>query len=543
MNIHDYFHQVQQPAYTALEAVRRAGLPVHEGRATAQMAAWQTELESLERQVEEEARKRGFVLKYSPAHAPLPDATFRDFLFAPKGLGLESDRKTPTGKDARDDTALLPYAAVGPNHNRMNGAPFEDHPVVYAIVRISSIKTARGTHLTSLLKWRRADGCVHPKFNWNSPGTTRPSAEEPPVHQIPERANPEVAKKVKSCIVPRIAPWLGPPEEWDPRKHGWVAKVDVQGAEFVIRAGCIAQDPVLVPYLRAGKDAHAKTSALFTGKPEGYFAPGQPGRQYRNDVGKQGNFLLIYGGEWKALQLAIWKEARTWLEKNEAERLRERFFSLPDGYAGLAAQYERDTETLVRRGYIEDDYGRRWTMPLPDGVSARRNGAGTWEFDLPRNLSKEERIALWRQVEYRRHCYANRRTQADNATTLLWTLALCYHGEYVDLRLPPSWADRGVPFPEAAGWQLNGGDGPGGKPFQAWITNEVHDSFWLDGAPGTLEPAMKVVFRRSLGVPSDLFLEADMLRRVEAEVGPDLGHLRPYAQAAKEFDLEPMPDW
>lgn len=497
-------------------------------------------MEELERYVVGEAQKRGFQLKYSAAHAPLPDATFRDFLFSPRGLGLESDRQTPTGKPARDDTALLPYAAVGPNHNRKNGKTVEDHPVVYAILRISSIKTARGTHLASLLKWRRSDGCVHPKFNWNSPGTTRPSAEEPPVHQIPERANPEVAKKVKSCIVPRVQPWLGPPEEWDPRKHGWVAKVDVKGAEFVIRAGCIAREPALVEYLRAGKDGHARTAALLTGQPEAYFTKGQPGRQYRDDVAKGLNFLLIFGGEWHGLQSAIWRDARTWLETSEAQRLCSRFFV---GYPGLAARYEEDTAEMVQRGYIEDDYGRRWAMPLPEGVKAKRNGSGNWSFAFSSGLGKEVASLLHRQVEHRRHCYANRRTQADNATTLLWTLALCYHGEYVPLQLPPSWESRGLPFPEAEGWQLNGGDGPGGRPFSAWVTNEVHDSLWLDGVPGTLEPAMKVVFRRSLGVPADFLIDADMLRRVEAEVGPDLGHLRDYDAVAKQFGLEEMPTW
>lgn len=546
MDVNSYAHLVQQPAYVALEAARRIGLPVHEGRAMARRDAWQVELLEMERRVEGEARRRGFGLKYSSSHVPLPDSTFRDFLFSPRGLGLEPGRTTPTGKIARDDAALLDYAAVGPNHDRMNGVyrPGSDDPVVYDILRISSIKTARGTHLAGLLRWRRSDGCVHAKFNWNSPQTTRPSAEEPPIHQLPERANPEVAKAVKECIVPRVSPWLGSPDDWDPRKHGWVAKVDVKGAEFVIRAGCVARDPILVQYLREGRDAHARTSALFSGKPESYFAKGQPGRQYRNDVGKCGNFLLIFGGEWKALQLQIWKEARTWLEDAEAQELRKRFFAPPNGYVGLARQYEDDTEQMVSRGYIEDDYGRRWEMPLPDGVTAYRNRSGTWEFTFPKNLSKDDRSKLWRTLAYRRHCYANRRTQCDQATTTLWDIALCYHGEYVELRVPPFWEARGVPFPEAAGWCMNEGPGPGGFPLRAWIFNEVHDSKWVDGAPGTLEPAMKIMFRRSMGVPADFLIDADQPRRVEMECGPDLGHLFPYDVVARRFGLDPAPvDW
>jgi DNA polymerase family A len=546
MDVSFYFKNIMQPAHITLEAARRIGMPVHEERAKAQMIAWETELVALEKYVEGEAQKRGFAIRYSPAHAPLPDATFRDFLFSPRGLGLESSRKTPTGKDARDDEALLDYAAVGPNRNKMNGRPHEDHPVVSAIVQISSIKTARGTHLTGLLKWRRSDGCVHPKFNWNSPNTTRPSAEEPPVHQIPERANPEVAKKVKQCIVPRVSPWLGPPEEWDPRRHGWIAKVDVKGAEFVIRAGCIAREPNLVEYLQAGKDGHARTAALFTGKPEEAFKRGKPDRWYRDDVAKTANFLLIYGGEWRALQGQLWKEARTWLEEKEVQRLRARFFAAPDGYAGLAARYEEDSWELWRRGFLEDDFGRRWAMPFPEGVTCSRDGDGVCRFSFPRGKSKDEARVVHRAIEYRRHCAANRRTQADNATILLWTIALCHHGEYpgAELRLPPSWEHLGVPFPEAKTWQLNEGDGPGGKPLRAWLFNEVHDSEWLDGEGGTLEPALKVVVRRSLGVPADILISGDMLRRVECSVGPDLGHLRDYSSdVAPAFGLEPMPSW
>ena len=504
------------------------------------MGVWQTELTQLEREVEGAASAKGFTFRYSPLHALKPDAVVREFLYSAQGLGLEvmrwTDPEYGEPKPSMDDEALLRYAAVGVNHDRMNGRSFQDHPVVYRILKIRSIAKARGTHLGGLLTARRADGCAHAKFNYPE-NTTRLSAEDPPVHQLPEKADPDVAKLVKACIVPRRGAWLGDPEDWDPRKHGWCAKIDVKGAEMVVRAGAIARCSVLAPYLRDGKDAHGKTGAAFYGRPEGAFAKNDP---ERNVVGKQANFLLIFGGSWVALQQQLWKLGRTWFERPEAQRFHRVFF---ETYPDLARQYEADTGLMVARGYIEDPYGRRWHMPVPHDYAAERKN-GKWSFAFTRRIvSEDEAKALDRMLAYRRHCYANRPTQAAQGTTTLWCIALCHHGEYVELRVPPCWERYGVPFPEASGWQLNEGDGPGGKPFRAWMNNTVHDSLWLDGAPGTLEPAMKVCFRRFMGVPADFLLDANMPWRVEAEVGPDLGHLRPYTDVAKQFGLEAMPTW
>lgn len=530
MHVADYHRLVQIPAYTAVEAMTRAGLPVNEDRAKRRMSLWQDELKELERGIEEKAASHGFKIKYSVAHAPLPDKSFRDFLFSPRGLGLEVTRTTDTGLAARDDTALLEYAAIGPLHRP------DDDPTVYTILKISSIAKARGTHLNGLLKWRRSDGCCHARIRWDLQGSTRLAAEKPPVHQLPERADPDVAKLVKECIVPREKPWLGKPDDWDPRKHGWCAKVDVKGAEMVIRPGCIAKCPVLSPYIREGRDAHAKTASLFRGgQPEGDFKKGKPDRWFRDSVSKNGGFLLIYGGSHHALEDTLWKKARMRFKNDEVRVMHRGFFV---GLPAIDERYRVDVDLAFTRGYIEDFYGRRWYMPMPDGVTLIGwDGPGEPRFGLPSGLTKEQAGALRRRAKHICNCYANRPTQCSQGTTTLWCLALCHHGEYVELRVPDYWAHLGVPFPEAAEWQYNEGNGPGGKPFRVWITNTVHDSLWLDGAPGTLESAMMLAARRFNGVPADFLLESDMPWRVEAEVGPDLGHLEPYEVVAKRFGM------
>jgi len=531
VRIGDYYHKVLIPANVAVSAMRRLGMPISMERARLQDDAWQTELQYLESFVEKEAGMRGIQIKYSEAHSPKPDKGLIELLYGEQGLNLNIHKRTATGlRPSTDEEALKHYAAVGPTHRE------NDLPIPYTILKIRSIAKAKSTHLGGLMKWRRADGCAHPKFKWMLQNTTRLSASDPPAHQLPERADPEIAEKVKACIVPRVEPWLGPIEEWDPRKHGWVAKADVKGAEAIVRAGCIAKCRVSIPYLRSGGDIHSKTASILYKVAEGTYKKGTP---QRDDVGKQSYFLLIFGGSAVGLRRALWKEARMWLEKEESEELHTLFFT---GYPDLLTRYHVDTELMFGRGYIEDFYGRRWAVPPPAGMFAATDGLGHRKYHPPPGtMNKEEISKIYRLLENRKHIYANRSTQTSQATTTLWWIALCILGEYVEL-VTPECLEGGNIFPEAKGWTLNGGSGPGGRPFQAWTMNTVHDSLWSDGAPGYLEPFAKLVTRRCNGVPADFLLENDMPWRCDIEVGPDLGNLRPYNKVAAEFGLEPMPN-
>ncbi|MBU2110606.1 MAG: hypothetical protein KKE65_03005 [Actinobacteria bacterium] len=383
-------------------------------------------------------------------------------------------------------------------------------------------------------EWFVVDG----DFRYDLEGTTRLSASKPAVQQIPERKDQDVAKRVKSVLVPREKPWLGDPEDWDPRKHGWVAKCDVSGAEAVIRAACFARDPVAAEYLRAGKDIHGKTACFFYGVPEGTHRKGSPERDIE---GKQSFFLLIFGGKPGALRATYWEKARVRKSYAECKRQHGKFFQL---YKGVWAQYELDAQLPFSRGYIEDPYGRRWAMPPGPGVTgSRKSDEGHWMVPLgPGGSPLDDQSPGARRHAYVEHCYANRPTQSAQASTTLWSHALLYHGEYVELRTAPYWDDKGgLLFPEAEGWALHEGPGPGGKPFRAWINNTVHDAVWGDGAPGYLEPFAKLVTRRFNGTPADFLLDADQPWRVEIQCGPDFGHLWDYNAVAKKFGLEPLP--
>jgi hypothetical protein len=348
-----------------------------------------------------------------------------------------------------------------------------------------------------------------------------------------------VADAIKSCIVPRVTP--AGSREWDPRRHGACFRWDISGAEAAIRAAMLTdhygvRDPVAWEYIRSGKDIHSHTASLIYKVPEGTY---KKGSHERDAAAKHTFFSKIFGAFPSTVRRTIWEQARVLVSIEESEAFCKAF---DEGYVGIAALYEDDKRRLgesmrtegKRAGkhdpgyaFCYDAYGRRRKIVIPPGAEydGRR---GRWNDHW--GLHKAFHIA------------ANTPTQSTNASDNMWMLALCYLGEYVPLRVPPMWEGDGVPFPEAAGWQINGGEGPGGRPFQAWHTNTVHDSGWGDCAPGWLEPTAKLIWRRCRAVPLDWRLAADVPYRIDLSCGPDMSRLEPYNTVAKRFGLEEVPE-
>ncbi len=531
MDIETYHHMVLVPANVAVSAMRRAGMPVSLERIRETRDAWINEIARLELFVEGEAEKRGFVLTYSEKHV-IPPAKLAKFLYSSKGLGLKCRGYTPKGSESTADEYLMEYASLAVPRD-------DDHPVVKAVLQVRSLMKGVGTYLNSFERTRRVDGCCHPQFNW-ALRTARISAENPPVHQIPERADKRVAEAIKRCIVPRYNP-AASPEEWDPRVHGSCWRWDISGAEAAIRAAMLTdhygvRDPVAWEYLREGKDIHSKTASLIYGVPEGTY---KKGSYERDAVGKQVFFAKQYGAQWSTVQKQVYAKARLKLDDDEAQRICNNF---DDGYPGLFQLYEIvDKNLLGKEGYCYDPYGRRRKVELPEGVTylgEDDNGHARWRID-----GNDDQRA-WRnsQLEHAFHVFANTPTQSCNASDNLWMCALLYHGEYVDLEVPDIWVQKGVDFPEAAGWALNGGPGPGGKPMKSYAFSTVHDSEWGDCAPGYLEATAKLCWRRCRAIPLDWRLESGVPYRIDFACGPDMSMLESYNTVAKRFGLELLPD-
>lgn len=531
MHVSDYVRNVLVPANSAVSRMRMNGIPVDLNRIRRSQERWERECKEYEKKVVDFGASKGLVLTFSKAHA-LPTKQLLELLYG-KGLGLPVEKLTPSKQPSTDDGALIKYASVM--------LPKEgDNEIVYAILKLRSLNKALVTYLGNFERTRMADGACHPHFKWHQ-RTPRVAAENPPVHQIPERADREVADEIKSWFIPRITP-APHPDEWDPRKHGSCFRWDIAGAEAAIRVACLTYilcdepDPVGWEYIRLGKDIHSKTASLIYGVPEGTYGKGT---LERDAVGKQTFFAKQYGAIWTTVQRTILEKARIWLSDEEAKKVSDGFDS---GYTGLVELFERDKEHLAKFGYCEDGYGRRRWVGLPKGVTfaGRKDGKVKWHIQAN---GREEYKKIHGDLEHRCHVAANTPTQGMSASDCQWMTALTTFGEYVPLQLPPMWADRGLLFPEAESWTLNGGPGPDG-PLQAWYSNTVHDSAWGDSAPGRhIESAMKVIVRRCQAVPFDWRIKADVPYRIELKVGPDQGHLYDYNKVAKKFGFEEMPVW
>ena len=537
MKIADYVRQVFVPGNVAVSALRRAGLPIDIKRLEVTRDRLVRDMREYEKLVEGEAAKRGINLKYSEAHTA-PEGPLVELLFGAKGVCGEPKHMTASGKrPSTEQETLAEYASLSMHRE-------DDNPVAYAVMRVRSLQRGVSTYLNAFERTRRADGACHPKFNWAVVRTARLSAEEPPVHQLPEKADPEVAYAIKSVIVPRVRP-APSPEDWDPRKHGSCFRWDIVGAEAAIRAAMMTklfchQPSPLWEYLRLGRDPHARNAALIMNtaefKPDG--TPTWPkGSIERDAAGKQTFFAKLFGGTWVTVQATVKREARLDWTDEWAQTVSDRF---DDGDPALVELYQLDGHQLGTHGWVQDAYGRRRFIGLPPDTSYRGvgpDGKCQWEYRSP---IPARRRALQRLLDRRWHQAANTPTQSTNASDTLWMLALSYLGEYVELRVPPLWEGRGLLYPEAKGWRLHGGPGPGGRPFQAWHTNTVHDSGWGDCAPGYLEPLAKVMMRRCTALPLDWRLKADVPYRIELKVGPDQANMIDYNKVAKRFGLELM---
>jgi hypothetical protein len=535
MKVADYARNVLTPGNVAVSRLRMNGLPISRERIAASMRKWDAECAVLEEQVREWGSTRGLDLKFSKAHR-LGDIQMFDVLYGPKGLALPVAEYTDTGKASTAAGALMQYASL------MNPRQ-DDDPTVRALLKLRALNKAASTYAVGYSKFIRPDGCLHPGFSW-ALRTARLSAERPNTQNITERADRSIADDIKSWFEPRLSP-VPTPEEWDPRAHGSVWRWDISGAEAVIRIACIAtrlgfKDEMAYEYLRRGKDIHSKTACLIFGKPEGTFKKGD---LERDGVGKNTTFAKIFGAQWKTVQRTVWQKARHWLDDEQAEAISDAWEAAYPGVMDLYEQY--DKVQVAEFGYVEDGYGRRRHIDLPQGVTYGGLGAdGRTVWHFPRNMGREEYgLARWK-LDNAFHIAANSPTQSMNASDCIWMLALTSLGEYVPLALPPIWRDQGLMFPEAEGWTLNEGPGPGGEPLQSWYTNTVHDSGWGDCAPGRhLESTAKVVWRRCQALPMDWRIETDTPYRVEFKVGPDQAHLMDYSKAAKKFGFEPLPEY
>ena len=128
-------------------------------------------------------------------------------------------------------------------------------------------------------------------------------------------------------------------------------------------AAHVTQDPMMLRWIREGKDAHSLTAARALGLAE----PNTPKEFERfkeehaaeRATGKMANFAILFGIEAESLSWKVFEDTagETWLPPSETQRYLDAFFKTFSGYQA----YNNDLYARILRGeWITSETGRRW---------------------------------------------------------------------------------------------------------------------------------------------------------------------------------------
>ena len=140
-------------------------------------------------------------------------------------LGLKCPSYTDTGRFKTDESVLETL----------------DVSFVKNYLEIKKLKKAQGTYLNGIIR-EVCNGFVHPVFNLHIAATFRSSSDSPNFQNMPIR-NPEIAKLIRRCFIPRAS-----------NRH--LVESDYGGIE-VHGAAWYHKDPTMMTYLNdSTKDMH-----------------------------------------------------------------------------------------------------------------------------------------------------------------------------------------------------------------------------------------------------------------------------------------------
>lgn len=222
----------------------------------------------------------------------------------------------------------IPVASTG----KQELHPFRDHPLVQAL---SAYRKAAKS-VSSFLQPYPAlidleTGRLHPSYGQISTYSGRMSCVDPNIQQIPRDA------AFRQCFT-------APPGR---------CLIIADYSQIELRAAAqISRDERMLAACQEGRDLHALTASLLTGKPEG-----QVSKMERQSA-KAVNFGLIFGMGAQGLQKYAQSSYGVPMSLEQAVLFRERFFEAYQGidqwHKHLKAHPEREGRTLS---------GRRFTFP------------------------------------------------------------------------------------------------------------------------------------------------------------------------------------
>lgn len=379
----NFYLTILHPASRAYEQVERVGWNVDVPYYEYLKDELEFEIASIETQAKEILGGR-IIAKHMDKKTGelnlLKASLLKDFMFSPMGLHLRPKMKTEkTGEPSSAMEHLLMFM------DNPKAAPFVKLLKGYA----SAVKTYN-TYVVGFMKHLRRDGRFHPSYflfsgfdEWaDSEGGTvtgRLSVKDPAIQTIPKHT--AWAKRLRKAFI-------APP--------GFlILGNDYEQGELKI-AACLAGETTMIETYLNGIDLHAVTASALAGytletflklketDPELYAAIRQ--------LGKAGNFGLIYGMGDEGFQIYAKSNYGVDLTLDEASEKRDGFFAK---YPLLIDWHKTYKQWAWKHGYIRSPLGRVRHLPMiysPDRKISNKAGRQAINSPVQSTLSD---MSLW----------------------------------------------------------------------------------------------------------------------------------------------------
>ena len=382
--------------------------------------------------------------------------------------GLNLKPQLLTPKDKKPSLAKAHLKAVGEHHPAAK-------EFISAMVETDSAAKTLSTFVEGFLRHLRPDGRLHPSYMLFHGGFGDDEDDESGT--VSGRLS---AKEPAFQTLPKKTVWAKRLRECYPAPPGKVLLVPdyVQGELKVV--ACFAPEPTMIESYRHGLDLHAVTGAKLAKVELKEFLTWKDNKDkalaeafdHNRSLSKPPNFGLLYGMQVNGFMNYAWASYGVRLSYEEAKQMRDSFFEL---YPGLIDFHTRQKNVVNLHEEVRSPLGRLRHLPT---IRSHDNAV----------KSKAERQAI------------NSPIQSTLADMMEWAIALL---------------DQAFPHEEVQ------------------IVGNIHDAIVAYIDEDKVDTLLPQVIDIMSNLPFDQVGWKPQLKfTVDAEVGPDLAHMKKWKKAA-----------
>ncbi len=193
------------------------------------------------------------------------------------------------------------------------------------LLRLRKLKKVRDTYLAQFFR-EQVNGWIHPNMNLHLVKTYRSSSSAPNLHNIPRRDKESKYYTRKGMM---------------PSRGNKICEADYSAMEVKI-IGCVSRDPMLVRYLREGKDMHQDWADYMDIS--------------RDDAKNAFVFPLFYGSYFRTIYQDLLGRGYESLTENRVKQAQNEFWKM---YKGVQAWQDHVIHRYKDVGYVEMQFGHR----------------------------------------------------------------------------------------------------------------------------------------------------------------------------------------